>query len=130
MTFVDTNYFLRFLLADNVEQHQKAKDLFTKAAEGKTQLVSSVVVFFELYWVFCSFYQKNKEEVSSILAKIAQMAFVRFEKGEILSQALEMFRTTTLDLEDSYNLVYAKNIGVKHFCTFDQKLQKVYLAHG
>jgi len=40
MTFVDTNYFLRFLLADVESQHQTAKELFRNAALGKVKLRS------------------------------------------------------------------------------------------
>lgn len=36
--FVDTNYFLCFLLGDIPDQQQKVNNLFFAAAEGKEQL--------------------------------------------------------------------------------------------
>lgn len=60
MIFVDTNYFLRFLLADQEEQHQTAKALFKKAAIGEVDLFTSLIVFFEVYWVLGEFLQERK----------------------------------------------------------------------
>lgn len=37
MIFVDTNYFLRFLLKDNQAQYLQAKELFLSAAQGKQE---------------------------------------------------------------------------------------------
>lgn len=56
MMFVDTNYFLRFLLEDNKAQAQKVKQLFETASRGEgEELTTSLVVFFEIYWVLTSF---------------------------------------------------------------------------
>ena len=51
MIFIDTNYFLRFLLADISSQHNQAKTIFKQAASGKISLFTSAVVIFEIYWV-------------------------------------------------------------------------------
>ena len=52
MIFVDTNYFLRFLLADNEPQYSKVKRLFLQAARGIVKLATSVVVFLRLLGLF------------------------------------------------------------------------------
>ena len=62
MIFVDTNYFLRLLIGDNVKQHLEAKQLFRQGAAGKVRLFSSAVVWLEIYWVMSSFYGKNKKK--------------------------------------------------------------------
>ena len=43
MIFVDTNYFLRFLLKDNKLQHRKAKQLMLDSAQGKLKLFTSII---------------------------------------------------------------------------------------
>jgi len=126
MTFVDTNYFLRFLLADNLAQHQKAKELFLLAAEGKKKLFTSLVVFFEIYWVLTSFYEKNKSEVAQILNNILKIEFLGIESKEILKEALNIYKKTSLDLEDAYNIVYAKSKKASEFKTFDKNLLKFF----
>ena len=53
--FIDTNYFLRFLLNDVEHQHTEVKNLFLDASEGKADLITSTIVFFEVYWVLFAF---------------------------------------------------------------------------
>lgn len=124
MIFVDTNYFLRFLLKDVSKQHQKAKRLFEEAALGKVKLFTSLIVFFEIYWVLSSFYGKKKKELISILQNILKMSFIQIEQRERLQKAVIIFKKENFDLEDAFNLVYAKNKKATVFQTFDRKLSR------
>lgn len=126
MIFVDTNYFLRFLLADQEAQHQTAKTLFKKAAVGEVDLFTSIIVFFEVYWVLASFYKKEKDELVEKLEGLLSLTFIDYQEHSVLSDAVRVFKETPLDLEDAYNLVYASMNGASEFKTFDQQLQKVY----
>lgn len=124
--FVDTNYFLRFLLKDINNQYLEAENLFLSASEGKNELVTSTIVFFEIYWVLISYYGKNKVEVGNVLEKILNLNFIELEERIILSNSLSLFRKTNLSLEDCYNIYYAKSKEVKSFKTFDKKLIKEF----
>lgn len=126
MIFVDTNYFLRFLLKDIDTQHKKARQLFEEGANGKVNLSTSLIVFFELYWVLSSFYEKQKEELVGILNKILEMEFIKFAERKLLQEALKIFAKYNFDFEDAFNLAYAQNLGVKRFETFDKKLAKIF----
>ena len=124
MTFVDTNYFLRFLLKDNSAMHSEAKELFVRGATGKEELFTSTIVIFEIYWVMSSFYGKNRAELIKILGDILRMSFVKLSERETISLALAQMEKLGFDLEDSFNLVYAKHNGAKVFASFDKKLKK------
>lgn len=128
MIFVDTNYFLRFLLRDIDEQHIKAKNLFLSASEGKTDLITSTIVIFEIYWVLGSYYGKNKSDIVKILQKILNLNFIKLDERQILVESIILFNKTSLDLEDCYNIYYAKFRGIKtdFFKTFDKKLEKEF----
>ena len=124
MIFVDTNYFLAWLLEERDEQHRQAKELFQAAAAGKKKLVSSVIVFFEVYWVLKSFYGKNKREVMPVLNNLLKLSFIRWENRGLILEALDTFSQTNLDLEDSYNLAFIRKNKIKAVKTFDKQLQK------
>jgi len=126
MIFVDTNYFLRFLIRDIDDQHDTAKDLFKRGAEGKIQLCTSVIVVFEIYWVLASVYENRKEELVDALRSVMKMTFIEFEQEELLRQAIELFKESTIEFEDAYNLSYAHTQEVDGFMTFDKKLQREY----
>lgn len=124
MKFIDTNYFLRFFLGEPYDQHQEAKALFQKAARGEIVLATSVVVFFEVYWVTSSFYRLEKEKIAAFLQNILRMEFIKLENRVVLTGAVVLFEKTSFDLEDAYNLVYARSLRAKDFLTFDAKLKK------
>lgn len=125
MKFVDTNYFLRFLLRDNEKQHGEAKRLILEAASGKAKLVSSTIVFFEVAWVLRSVYGKDKLALADRLRKLLNIN-VDFSDNRLLSDALDLFEESNLSLEDCYNIIFARDCKVAEFKTFDKKLSKYY----
>lgn len=128
MIFVDTNYFLRFFLGEPYDHHAQAKALFQKAARGDAQLGTSIVVFFEVYWVASSFYHLEKEKSAGFLRNMLKMEFIRLENRPLLVEAVSLYFDTSFDLEDAYNLVYARASRAKEFATFDIKLKKKFYA--
>ncbi|MBU3979505.1 PIN domain-containing protein [Patescibacteria group bacterium] len=123
MIFVDTNYFLRFLLNDISEQHKQVKDLFLSGSEGKINLVTSTIVIFEIYWVLSSYYEKEKIEIVKVLEKILKLTFIKLEERDLLLNSLKLFERANFDLEDCYNLYYAKHQKADSFKTFDIPLR-------
>ncbi len=121
MIFVDTNYFLRFLLRDNEGQYQDAKQLLLDGACGKVKLTSSTVVFFEIVWVLRSVYGKDKQALVSILHRLLSLN-VEFGQMQELFDSIDLFAQKNLSLEDCYNIVYAKERKAVDFKTFDKKL--------
>ncbi|MBI4089762.1 MAG: PIN domain-containing protein [Candidatus Levybacteria bacterium] len=126
MMFIDTNYILRFLLKDINNQHLTAKNLFLSASEGKSVLITSTIVFFEIYWVLSSYYERNKTEVANVLEKVLSLNFIKLEERELLFKSLSLFKKINLDLEDCYNICYAKSKGIRSFKTFDKKLDTAF----
>ena len=124
MTFVDTNYFMRFLANRESEQGKMVKKLFEAAALKKVELVSSLVVFFEIYWLMKSIYGKKKGSLQIVLREVISMNFVRWEGQKKLTEAVEMMNKTNFDLEEAYNLVYVKSVKAEVMGSFDKKLQK------
>lgn len=128
MIFVDTNYFLRFLLKDSEKQFLKTKTLFEDAVSGKLSLFTSTIVIFEIYWVLTSFYKTKRKSIYQNLTNIIDLGIILISDKEILLKALEIFNSTTFDLEDSYNLIYAKQNKTSQLATFDKKLEKAFLS--
>ncbi|MEK7617063.1 MAG: PIN domain-containing protein [Patescibacteria group bacterium] len=125
MIFVDTNFFVRFLLKDNDQQYLIAKKLFEEAAQKKIRLTTSLVVFFEIVWVLRSSYGKDRQALADSLYKILKLDFELAER-KLLIESLNIFQKTALSFEDCYNLVFAKIRGIKEFKTFDAKLNREF----
>lgn len=123
--FVDTNYFLRFLLKDVNDQFQDAKQLFLKSSEGNINLITSLVVFFEVAWVLRKSFPKDKQAFIDSLIKVLSLR-IELSERSLLLESLEFFRESSLSFEDCYNLTFSQAEQVKQFCTFDKKLSREF----
>ena len=88
--FVDTNVFLRFLLEDVVSQQTIVDKIFEDSASGKIVLNSSIIVFFEKYWVL------KKER---LLRKLADNGLDPLKIMQILEQKGLLFEAKYYKLE-------------------------------
>ena len=125
MIFVDTNYFLRFLLQDVSSQMIEAKQLFLKSAKGEVSLATSIVVFFEVAWVLRKSFSKDKQALINSLMKVLDLK-VELAERSILIENIDLFKISNLSLEDCYNIVFARKQGMKTFKTFDRRLGKEF----
>lgn len=123
--FVDTNYFLRFLKKDNISQYKLAEKLFLDAVLNRVELKSSIVVFFEIYWVLKKFYDVNKKDLKSSLLGVLELK-VAYSKEKLLKLAVKNMEKFNYDLEDAFNFYSAKEMEVDEFVTFDRKLFSKY----
>lgn len=124
MIFVDTNYFVRFFLKDVPKQYKEAERLFISGSKKKDTLITSTIVFFEIYWLFTSFYGKTKAEIIEILQKFIGIDFIVLEERELLAKTIDIYTQVNIDLEDCYYLAFMKARAVPAIKTFDEKLQK------
>lgn len=113
ITFVDTNIFLRFLLADNPIQSPRCKKLFELAQKGKVKLMTSEIVVAEIVWVLHSFYGESRESVAEKLRKILLFKSLFIPNREVLLLATQKFESKNIDFIDAYNyaLLIKKKIG-------------------
>lgn len=121
---VDTNYFLRLFIKDNSEQYRVVYTFFQRAIKAEIEIFTTVIVFFEVYWVISKFYQYNKEQTIVMLKKILQMDFLQIENRDILTGTIELFELSNLDLEDCYNIIYYQVNSYSQFATFDKQVLK------
>ena len=94
MTFVDANYFVRYIENDNELQVAEINKLFVKGASGEEELVSSMVVFFEIYWLMKTYYGKKKDDLVAVLRNVLNLSFIKWENQKKLTEAVELMKKT------------------------------------
>ena len=58
----DTNFIIRYLLADNHDMLVKTKEIFDKAKTGEITVIIEQAVFTEVIFVLTSFYKAPKNK--------------------------------------------------------------------
>jgi len=127
--FVDTNVFLRFFTADDLEQQKKAQEVFQRARAGKIELFCGPPVFFEIAWVLRSCYKIQLTEILDRLEAMLAVPNLHVFDGDRVKQAISLARESNQGYPDAYIAITAKNerLGVasfnrKHFSRLGIKL--------
>lgn len=110
---VDTNVVLRYLLNDNKEQAQIAKNVI----EGGAFLLPEVLM--ETSHVLRTFYEVDRQKISTQLLII--LDWVEMEHKNVMIRAVEIFAETKLDFVDCILVAYNELENTEVF-TFDKKL--------
>ena len=102
-TFIlDTNIVLRFLLADDPGQSPKAKALFELAEGGKVRLHLSHVMIAELVWTLDSFFNFQRQEISTKLRGLVLHNGIQVDDQDVVLGALTRFGLVNADFPDCH----------------------------
>lgn len=112
---VDTNVVLRYLLRDNEEQSQIAKNLI----EGGAFILPEVLI--ETSHVLRTFYEVDRQSIATQLLIV--LDWVEMEHKTVMIRAVEIFAATKLDFVDCILAAY-HDIDNAEVFTFDKKLNK------
>lgn len=117
----DTNFILRYLLADDPEMFARSKKIFDEVNNGKSTIILEQSVFTEIIFVLSSFYKVPKSKIVQILLELLAYKGVKNSEKEILSLALNYYDKNNLHIVDCLLLAKTKTTG-DPILTFDQKL--------
>jgi predicted nucleic-acid-binding protein len=119
----DTNFILRYLLADNKESYKQTKIIFEQVRIGKCQVEIEQSVFTEVIFVLSSFYEVPKVEIVRILKSLLSYKGIK-ANSDIYSDALDIYLEHNTHIVDS--IIAAKTLATTdELLTFDKKLQSV-----
>ncbi|KIE05722.1 Uncharacterized protein NF27_DC00010, partial [Candidatus Jidaibacter acanthamoeba] len=90
---IDTNFILRYLLADNQEQYQIAKTFFQSVKSGKTRAYLEQAVIMEVIFVLSSYYKVPRDRIVNVLNNFLRYKGLVINEKEIIIKALEIYIT-------------------------------------
>lgn len=118
----DTNVILRYLLADEPHQHEKAARFFEKVRTGEEKAVILESVLVESVYVLTKFYKVPKEEAAVKLRELLRYKGIVNADREELVEALSLFaEKPSLSIVDCILSVKARKSKAALF-TFDEAL--------
>src|SRR5688572_27484273 len=123
--YCDTNFILRYLVADCEESLIKTKKIFQQIQTGGVSLVLEQTVFTEVIFVLSSFYKVPREKISQILSELLTYKGIICEDKESLLLALDIYHKNNLHIVDSILAAKCK-LSTIPLLSFDQKLIDVH----
>lgn len=111
MKLIDANVILRYLLKDNQEQFEKAKEVIQEGAMTTTEVIAEVI------YVLTKVYGVSREDASWLLHCL--LLDIKADNCSALQYAAGLFNQTTLDFVDCLLIAYRKTFHVDVF-SFDK----------
>ena len=125
MLGVDTKVLVRYLVADDAAQFDKARRLIRReTAAGRSVMVSQLVLL-ETEWVLRSRYDLDKVEIADVFGALLDAADVALEDEAAIEEALYLWRDASADFADC--LIGARNrrLGCTATATFDARAARL-----
>lgn len=126
MIFIDTNYFLRFILNDVPVQNKIVTELFIKASRENIRLFTDIIVIFEVYWVLKEYYSMEKVYIKNALSDICHVDVVEISEKKLLLETIKNLELFNYDFEDAYHFFYCQSQKINQIATFDKKLNNKF----
>jgi predicted nucleic acid-binding protein len=121
--YCDTNYIIRYLLADHEEHFKKTSEIFHQAKTGKVLLIIEQTVFTEVIFVLSSFYKVPKIKISEVMSELLAYKGVICDDKDSLLLALNIYAKHNLHIVDSI-LLAKSQMHKLPLLTFDLKLDE------
>ncbi len=106
--FADTNFYLRFLLRDNLKQVEKTKEYLKRAKKGELRITFISEAILEMNFVLKSVFSIDRIEIADQLLNLVKTSYVDIEDRDIWSLVLSNYKSQNIDLLDIYLFFRAK----------------------
>ena len=116
---VDANVIVRFLTGEPDEMAKCAKALMKRADRGEVDLIISVLIVAETYWVLHSYYEFSRSQIRDVLSQFVQARGITTQSRELVEEALDRSAENNVDFVDAILSLRAEQNG-ETVATFDQ----------
>lgn len=115
MKLIDANVILRYLLNDNQEMAQRAKDVIESGAYTKPEIIAEVV------YVLKGVYHASRSDIRVFIHEMLNS--IRCAESDAVAYAVDVYAETSLDFVDCLLIAYHV-LGKEDVFTFDKNLSK------
>ena len=124
MIALDTNVLARYLLEDDEQQAEAARDLLSRLTPEQPGFICREVTI-ELTWVLQRIYGFSRDLIAEALEKLIAAQELKFEAVDDLIPAIIHYRQGGANLADRMIVAASKRRGAYPLYTFDQKLARL-----
>lgn len=118
---VDANVVLRFFLADDQEQMERACSFVESLEFGKEEALLTDVVFAEVVWVLAKVYKVARADIAVQFGRVVGFSGVKTSYAkEVYLSALQKYASSPADIQDCL-LASLAIAGSAEVVTFDRR---------
>jgi uncharacterized protein len=123
--FLDTNVFLRHLVADLPTQSSHATGLMIAIEQGEEQVQTSQVVVLEVVFTLQKFYRLSLVEVRDTFLPLIQLPGIRLDQKNLFEPAFDLAIELNIDFQDAFNVVIMRSLHLSEIYSWDRHFNRI-----
>ena len=127
--FADTNFYLRFILQDDLKLAATAQTDLKSARQGKKRVIFLSAVILEMGFVLKSFYLLSHSQIADYLLPLVKTQYLEIEDRDVWLKIFRTYTNVRESLIDIFLLEKALSSNGE-VLTFDKNLQKLSLQNN
>ncbi len=127
---LDTNVFVRLLIADDPAQTRRAQNRIVMAMAQEEAVLVSLPVFVEAEWVLRSRYGMRRDAVLPVLRAALEARELSFEDEPAIEEALHEWSDSPCGFADCLIAAHNRRLGCSTTLTFDTKAARLSGCSG
>lgn len=120
MKGLDTNVLVRYLVADDAKQAERAAKFLESECTPETPGFVNRIVLCELVWVLRSAYGYDRQQIALPLEMLLRTVELRLEDHDAAWGALRLYRAGRCDFPDAFLALTNRRSGCETTVTFDK----------
>lgn len=125
LPFIDTNIFIRHLMADDAVQSPACLALFQAIERGEIIVWTTHLVVAEIVFVLTRVYKIQRGSVRDILLPLLSLSGIKLEQKQLFGRVFELFASLSIDYVDCYHAALLESRGHDQLYSFDADFDRV-----
>ena len=123
MIGLDADVLVRYLVADDAAQHERARRLLEDECSVESPGLVNAVVLCELVWVLSRAYSYKRDRIAAALSLLLAADEILVEDASEANQALAIYQSGEADFADALIGLRNRALGCVATATFDKELE-------
>ena len=123
--FVDTNIFLRHLLADHPEQSPRSTTFLRRVELGELHVVTAETVVFEVVFTLQRSYGLSREDIRDAVVPLINLPGVGLAGKRRLIRAFDLYVDYRLPFADACHAAFMEQHNLDEIVTFDREFDRL-----
>lgn len=125
MPFIDTNIFIRHLMADDPVQSPACLALFQAIEREELTVWTSHLVVAEIVFVLSRVYRLERVAIRDVILPILTLPNIKIDQKQMFVRVFDLYTTLPIDYVDAYHAALLLNRDAVSLYSFDADFDRV-----
>jgi predicted nucleic acid-binding protein len=125
LPLIDTNIFLRHLLADHPIQSPLATAYLARVEQAELKVRTTEVVIFETVYTLQKLYKHPKAAIRDALVPLLELPGIILPTKKRLLDTFDFYVTFNLPFPDAYHVIVMKQLKLTEIVSYDREFDRI-----